>query len=65
MTRDQHLATRELQAAEKAWLLAYGWFQNGAAWEHPKIHRTGGFVRPYSLRDAVTATRGDLTLGWP
>jgi len=63
MTRDQQSSTKVLEAAEVSWLLSYGWHRNGVGWEHRKVHK--GDVRPYSLRDAVAATRADLTLGWP
>ncbi len=63
VTREQQDADKVLQKAEEAWLRAYGWVEvDRGEWMHRKVDHQG---RSYSLRDAVTTTRMDRTLGWP
>lgn len=63
MTREQHAATRDLQAAERAWLRAYHWREGEGferdRWTHPRLSG-----RNYSRSDALALTRADpLMLG--
>ena len=63
VTREQQDADKVLQKAEEQWLRAYGWVEVARGdWMHRKIEHNG---KAYSLRDAVTTTRQNQTLGWP
>jgi len=61
MNRAQQVASKNLEQAEREWLVSYGWEVVVGGFRHPKLKNE----RAYSLRDAVALTRADTTLGWP
>lgn len=60
MTRAQQIAGKELEKAQAAYLLAYGWRRAGAGWTHPKVP----FPSPLTSWDALIMTRAEPRLGW-
>lgn len=65
MTKEQQLATRDLERAQKQWLHAYGWTQYQGRWTHPKLEQHAPLhASGVTTFDAMAFTRSaPLTFG--
>lgn len=59
LTKAQQIATKKLISAQEEWLLSYKWTKNHLGWKHPR------FEYAVTIRDAISMTNQDPTLGWP